>query len=100
MKIPLATIVKRARVRKRYERFDAEFAQALNDPKFCKEFENFFIKHIQQKPAVKSDISIQQPKSIPEAEFKKPLQPTQSRLQMIRAKRRLTVIIPRNRTRN
>ena len=59
MKIPLATIVKRARVRKRYERFDAEFAQALNDPKFCKEFENFFIKHIQQKPAVKSDISIQ-----------------------------------------
>ena len=99
MKIPLATIVKRARVRKRYERFDAEFAQALNDPKFCKEFENFFIKHIQQKPSIKSDILIQEPKSIRKTEFKKPLS-AQSRLQMIRAKRRLTVIIPRNRTRN
>ena len=85
--------MKRRRVRKRYERFDEDFAKALDDPEFCEEFKNL-IKHIQQKPALKSDISIQQPKSIPKIEFKKPLQPAQSRLQMMRAKKKLTVRIP------
>ena len=98
MKKDLAKPLKRQRVRKRYERFDEDFAKALDDPKFCEEFDNFFIKHIQQEPAVESDISIQEPKS--ETDVKKPLQPAQSRLKMIRARKKLTVIIPRNRTRN
>ena len=94
MKKDLAKPLKRQRVRKRYERFDEDFAKALDDPKFCEEFDNFFIKHIQQKPAVKSDISIQEPKSVPKTEFKKPLPHAQSRLQMIRARKKLTVRIP------
>ena len=98
VKKDLAKPLKRQRVRKRYERFDEKFAKSLEDPKFCEEFDNFFINHIQQKPVVKSNISIQEPKS--ETEFKKPLQPAQSRLKMIRARKKLTVIIPRNRTRN
>ena len=94
VKKDLAKPLKRQRVRKRYERFDEKFAKALEDPKFCEEFDNFFINHIQQKPAVKSNISIQEPKPIPETKFKTPMQPGQSRLQMIRKKKKLTVRIP------
>ena len=82
------------RVKKRFERFDQEFANALNDPKFCEEFENFFNNHIRQKQSVESDITFQEQKQVPKTKFKKPLQPVRSRLQIIRQKRKLTVIIP------
>ena len=84
----------RKRVKKRFERFDQEFANALNDPKFCEEFENFFNNHIRQKQSVESDITFQEQKPVPKTKFKKPLQPVRSRLQIIRQKRKLTVIIP------
>ena len=88
------TSKRRQRVRKRFERFDQEFANALNDPKFCEEFENFFNNHIRQKQSVESDITFQEQKPVPKTKFKKPLQPVRSRLQLIRKKRKLTVIIP------
>ena len=88
------TSKRRQRVRKRFERFDQEFANALNDPKFCEEFENFFNNHIRQKQSVESDITFQEQKPVPKTKFKKPLQPVRSRLQIIRQKRKLTVIIP------
>ena len=84
----------RKRVKKRFERFDQEFANALNDPKFCEEFENFFNNHIRQKQSVESDITFREQKPVPKTKFKKPLQPVRSRLQIIRQKRKLTVIIP------
>ena len=88
------TLKRRKRVRKRFERFDQEFANALNDPKFFEEFENFFNNHIRQKQSVESDITFQEQKPVPKTKFKKSLQPVRSRLQIIRQKRKLTVIIP------
>ena len=58
---------RRRRIRKRYERFDEKFAKTLDDPKFCEAFLDFFLRHVQQKPAVMSDVSYPKTSATPEA---------------------------------